>query len=387
MLLFWSDMNHNSITTENITHLYQDEILSSFQELFRRELSHGQRRKSEELISSTLISLGFQGETEIETEIKNCHFLTDWYQKINNFSYLNKFLKQPDITEIIVHDNCSIQIERIGQLESHPLENLSASDFQLSLEVLSLKNNISWNYASPFASFSIKLSGITMRATLIHFSTSPGEKSKLFLRRINPVIFKLKDFKMEENIQEFITDSIIKKKNMIISGATSSGKTSLLSSIINLIDHQQHVIILEDTHEIHSNSTAHTSMLASPEMEKKSLKDYCAYALRMRPDRMAIGEMRSSEIVPFILAMNNGHRGLLSTIHANSAVDTLTRMALLFSLYSNNREISFELVLKLICNNIDHVIHMKNKKIVQIINILGCEGSTPFFESVFENTG
>jgi Flp pilus assembly CpaF family ATPase len=104
----------------------------------------------------------------------------------------------------------------------------------------------------------------------------------------------------------------------------------------------------------------------------------------MSPDRLIVGEMRSNEVVPFMLAMNTGHKGLMSTIHANSGVDALLRIALLFSLYSENHEIDFSLITKLTCKNIDYVIHMENKIIKEICRVIGAEGETPFYEIVYE---
>ena len=118
-------------------------------------------------------------------------------------------------------------------------------------------------------------------------------------------------------------------------------------------------------------------------IEGKTLKDYCAYAMRMRPDRILLGEMRSSEIVPFILSMNTGHRGLISTIHANSAKDCISRMCLLFSLYSNISKLNFSTITSLICQNVEYVIHMENKKIKEIIKIFGADNLNPIYDYIF----
>ena len=106
-------------------------------------------------------------------------------------------------------------------------------------------------------------------------------------------------------------------------------------------------------------------------------------SLRMSPDRIVVGEMRSDEVEPFLLAMNTGHKGLLSTIHANNAVDTLHRIALMFKVYSA-KDLAFDLVLKLAATNIDAVVYLKNKKVVEIIQVFGSEQSNIFFDTLYK---
>lgn len=109
--------------------------------------------------------------------------------------------------------------------------------------------------------------------------------------------------------------------------------------------------------------------------------DYCHYALRMTPDRIILGEIRSKEVIPFLLSMNNGHKGLMTTVHANSASDTLSRLSLLFSLYSDNgNTISHDAINKMIASSVDIVIFLENKKVKEIARIISWHGQRPTFE-------
>lgn len=100
---------------------------------------------------------------------------------------------------------------------------------------------------------------------------------------------------------------------------------------------------------------------------------------------MILGEMRSHEVVPFMMAMNTGHKGLMGTLHASSAADALNRVALLFSLYGGEANLDYDKVMELICRNLEYVIFMENKKVKEIIHVLGSEKGVPFFE-VLEKT-
>jgi type IV secretion system protein VirB11 len=152
------------------------------------------------------------------------------------------------------------------------------------------------------------------------------------------------------------------------------------------IPSNEHVIILEDTHELITTRPNHTTLIAKDSNSNNSLKDFVSYSMRMRPDRIIVGEMRSHEIVPLLLAINSGHRGVMSTIHSNSARDSLSKTALLFTLFSKQAELSFNLVLKIVCTNIDYVIHLEKRKIKEIIKVFGSEDSTPSFERIYEAT-
>ena len=119
-----------------------------------------------------------------------------------------------------------------------------------------------------------------------------------------------------------------------LTGPSGSGKTTFLNSLVNEIPSDEHIVCIEDTKEIYLEDKLHTRLLSQKE-QNKSMKDYCKYALRMSPERILLGEIRAEEIVSMILAMNTGHDGFMSTIHANNAKDTLHRLALLFNIHSN----------------------------------------------------
>ena len=357
---------------------FQEDILTLFKNHYRRLIT-----KSVEISYSEIEEL-VMNDLNIKSSAINqsAQFLEVWFNNIHNQSYLYPFIEK-DFTEIIFHSHESVQVIGLHEKTSYNLNSIDANDFQLSLEILALKNSVSWNFQDPFTSFNVKKKSKNLRATLIHFSTSSNNKSKVFIRSIPSDKPSIDLFKLDSLPLEIIKDLIAQKNNILISGGTGSGKTTLLRSLIGLIPNDEHLIVLEDTYEILNQHPGQTSFLAKKDQNNKSLKDYCAYSLRMSPDRLIVGEMRSTEVVPFLLAMNTGHKGLMSTIHANSGADALSRISLLFSLFSEASDISYALVTKLVCKNVDYVIHMENKRITQICKVIGSDAETPFYERLY----
>jgi type IV secretion system protein VirB11 len=349
----------------------QEQVRSHLMEIMKKNHSH--LFSNPNFLDQVLHHLGYD---------RNLSFFDDlskWYQHIINISFLEKSCLDDNIEEVILHSPEWSQIFSLERKECYH-RYLSDHDWQLALEILCLKNKQVWNESSPFASYQLELFDKKWRATFIHHCLTPDKHSKLFLRSQKKKTFLLKQFNVTQGQETFLHNIVTKKKNILVTGATGSGKTSFLQSLLSCTGDREHITILEDAHELALKGPFATNLISSP-VAGKTLKDYCHYAMRMRPDRIILGEIRSNEVVPFLLSLNTGHKGMMASLHANSAIDAISRLALLFQIYSDQEGILYQDIIKLICQGVDFIIHIKRKGICEVIEILGSEGTTPYYKN------
>jgi len=301
----------------------------------------------------------------------------DW-DHFANINILQQFILDSEINEVIIHSNHCIQYEKHGQLVEEELHHSTDRWQHYLARYLALKAGISWNYSEPFQSFYFVIANEKFRVTLLHQSLNASDYPKISLRRHKNTQIDLDLFNLEAQIKTKLNQFVLDKKNILICGSTGSGKTTFMRALISPIK-DEHLISIEDTHELITSNPTHSCLIAS---KTASLVDLCAYSLRLRPDRILLGEIRGQEIIPFFMSMNTGHKGLMSTIHASSGSDALKRAALLFSLFSSKGSISMENAMKLICQNIDYVVHLKDKAISEIIQVHGVDSNEPMITNV-----
>jgi type IV secretion system protein VirB11 len=352
------------------------EILIYFKKLYRLNITKKRYLHFDEMIKITSEELGINLASATKSD-----FLKSWFEDINDLKFLYALMLN-NFEEIIIHSSDLVHLFYKNEILNFNIP-LSLDDLLLSFEVLALRENQNWNQGNPFASFNSTIHSIPCRITVLHPAMHGRRKGfKVFIRKIGNQIIPLKFFVTKEDLQFHLKSLLQNKENILISGSTGSGKTALLSSLLSTLNNKDHVIVLEDTQEINIIKDNFTYLLASDDSEY-SLEKFTQYSLRMRPARIILGEMRGPEIIPFMLAMNNGHGGLMSTIHSNNARDGIERIALLFEMNIKNKSLKFSEVLKLISSNINYVIHLKDKRIHEIIKVIGSDGERINFEYIY----
>ncbi len=301
----------------------------------------------------------------------------EWGLQLRDFPWLGPLLEDPTVREIFAHGPSLV--EAVGEKRASVRFPLGAHDWGLWVETLAVRLGTEHSFSRPCVSVHWEHAGSSWRVTLLHASLSPEKMPKVFFRRLSTVARPWESYGLVDRDVTFLMELVRGKANVLVAGPTGSGKTSLLGTMLAEADPQEHLLALEDTRELHLPHPRQTRLLSSPQ-PGRSLTELLAHALRLSPDRLVLGEMRSHEVVPFLLAMNTGHRGLMATLHASSAMDALHRVAQLFVLAAGQKEISYQEVLRLVCRNVGYVVYVEERRVKEVIRVFGCDGGHPLYE-------
>jgi pilus assembly protein CpaF len=192
-------------------------------------------------------------------------------------------------------------------------------------------------------------------------------------------------------IAEFLRACVISRLNMIISGGTGSGKTTLLNVLSSFIPNDERIVTVENAAELQLRQE-HVVTLESrpPNIEGKgeiTIRDLVVNCLRMRPDRIVVGECRSGEALDMLQAMNTGHDGSLTTAHANSPRDTLARLEVMCLMAG--MDLPVRAIREQVASALDAICHEErmrdgSRKIVKVTEVQGMEGDIITMSDIFE---
>ena len=215
------------------------------------------------------------------------------------------------------------------------------------------------------------------------------------IRKFSVVPFKIDDLiykkTLTKEIAELLSALVQAKTNILISGGTGSGKTTLLNILSGFIPNNERIITIEDTAELQMQQD-HVVRLESrpPNIEEKgeiTIRSLVRNSLRMRPDRIVLGEVRGGEVIDMLQAMNTGHDGSLATVHANSARDALSRLESLIGL-GGVSNVSTKVLRQQISSAINVIIQISrlndgSRKVMSIHEITGMEGDVITTQEIF----
>ncbi|MFC4410833.1 CpaF family protein [Chungangia koreensis] len=246
------------------------------------------------------------------------------------FGPLEPLINDPDITEILINGYNEVYIERKGKLEEAEVKFRDDEHVRHIVDRIVAPLGRRIDESSPMVDARLP-DGSRVNAVIAPISLNGTLVS---IRKFRAEPFHMEDLLSFNSLSEemaFFIDSVVKAKmNTLISGGTGSGKTTLLNVAAISIPHHERVITIEDSAELRLDRPNVVGMEARPaNVEGRgevTIRNLVRNALRMRPDRIVVGEVRSGEAFDMLQAMNTGHEGSLTTVHANSPDDALRRV-------------------------------------------------------------
>ncbi|MDN7244897.1 CpaF family protein [Planococcus shenhongbingii] len=277
-----------------------------------------------------LISQFMLEEKVVISKMDRETLLTRLIDETVGFGPIEQLLKDPSITEILVNGPKEIHIERNGRLEASPVTFKNEEHVRHIVDRVIAPLGRRIDESSPMVDARLP-DGSRVNAVIPPISLNG---TLLSIRKFRKEPFEMEDLlrlsSLDERMAEFIQALVKAKLNILISGGTGSGKTTLLNAVAKAIPISERVITIEDSAELRLNRGSVVGMEARPAnvegQGEISIRQLVRNSLRMRPDRIIVGEVRGAEAFDMLQAMNTGHEGSLTTVHSNSPVDAVSRV-------------------------------------------------------------
>lgn len=302
---------------------------------------------------------------------------------------LESFMKDPEITEIMVNDTRNVMIEKEGKMVFSGFAYPSIDELnRLTRNILDVTGRI----LSPDQPYVDTMLPDGSRVNIVAPPLTVSGPC-LTIRKFPTKSLTIDDLMakgmIDQRMAYFLNVCVVGKKNLLISGGTGSGKTTFLNVLSSFIPKGERLVTIEDTPELaigHFNSVRLQTKPQTPGSPAIGARELVANALRMRPDRIIVGECRRAEAFDMLQAMNTGHNGSMTTIHSNSPRDALFRLETLCLMAGVDLPLSA--LRKQMRSAIDLIIQLKRfrsgkRQVTAISEVTGIEGETLLLQDIF----
>ncbi len=303
---------------------------------------------------------------------------------------LAKLLGDPAVTDILVNGPELVFVERFGRLEQTDVRFRSHEHILRVIERIAARVGRRIDAASPMADLRLP-DGSRVNATLPPVSPDgPTLSIRRFGRRRIRAEDLTRSASWSDVMHRFLAQCVRYRRNVLVSGGTGAGKSTLVGVLAEFIPDDERIVTIEDTLELMlDQSNVIRLETRPPNSEGRGLitqRDLVVNSLRMRPDRVIVGEVRGGEALDMLQAMNTGHDGSLCTIHANSPRDALSRLETLVLMAG--MELPSRAIREQMVAAIDLVAHVERsedgrRRITSIVEVVGLEGDTPLLQEIF----
>lgn len=302
------------------------------------------------------------------------------FHAIRKLDVLQEFVDDPQVTEIMVNGPDNIFLEREGRLYKSDLRFESEEKLQNVVQQIVSDCNRVVNEASPIVDARLQ-NGSRVNVVLNPVALNGPI---LTIRRFPDKPITMEDLvsfgSVTEEVCRWLDRLVRARYNIFISGGTGSGKTTFLNALSNYIPPQERIITIEDSAELQIRSIPNLVRMETRNAnvegcQEITIRDLIKTSLRMRPDRIIVGEVRGGEAFDMMQCLNTGHDGSMSTGHANSSADMLSRLE---NMILMGMEIPLDAIRQQIASGIDIIVHLgrlrdRTRKVLEIVEVLGYE--------------
>lgn len=318
------------------------------------------------------------------------------FDSLRRLDILQMFMEDSSVTEIMINGKDHIFIEQGGKLRELDVGFDSAEKLQDVIQQIVAGCNRVVNEASPIVDarlpngsrVNIVMNPIALNGPIVTIRRFPDKPITMErLLQINSI---------SQEAAGFLRELVAAKYNIFISGGTGSGKTTFLNVLSHYIPLDERVITIEDSAELQLQGLANLVRLETRNgnvdgCHEITIRELIKSSLRMRPDRIIVGEVRGAEAIDMLQCLNTGHDGSMSTGHANSGKDMLARLE---NMVLMGMDLPLPAIRQQIASGVDIIIHLgrlrdKTRKVLEITEVVGCKNNeiqlNPLF--LFEETG
>ena len=303
---------------------------------------------------------------------------------------LEDLLADDSVTEIMVNGPRQVYVERHGKLELSDMQFLDDASVMAVIERIVSPIGRRIDESQPYVDARLA-DGSRVNAIIPPLSLSgPTITIRKFAKKTLTVEDFIRFGTWTRNAAEFMRACVMMRKNVIVAGGTGSGKTTLLNLLSGFIPEDERIVTVEDAAELRLVQPHVVRLEARPpNIEGRGavpIRDLVKNCLRMRPDRIIVGECRGGEALDMLQAMNTGHDGSLTTVHANSPRDVISRLETMVLM--SGMELPSRAIREQIASAVDIVIHESrlsdgSRKVVAISEVTGLEGQQIVMQDIF----